>query len=292
MTLRVLAAAPALERPANYEAYVSPKARDRWDPQVRAAAGETDNNVISIMDVIGQDWFGNGITASRVAGALRAIGKKPVTVEINSPGGDYFEGLAIYNLLREHPKDVTVKVVGIAASAAAVIAMAGDTIQVPRAGFLMIHNTMVIAYGNRNDMRATADWLEPFDAVAVDIFATRSGMNAKDVAKMLDAETWLGGSDAVDKGFADELLAADQVAADKLKNAALDRVMALRRLEKVVAAGEKLPRGEFRQLIKQISGTPGAAEEDGTPDAAENAVGNDGIVGLRTALARLKLVRA
>ncbi|MBN0106041.1 Clp protease ClpP, partial [Pseudomonas aeruginosa] len=90
---------------------------------------------------IGYDWWtGEGVTAKRIAGALRAIGGDvDVTVNINSPGGDVFEGLAIYNLLREHKGKVTVRVLGLAASAASFIAMAADEVKIARAGFLMIH---------------------------------------------------------------------------------------------------------------------------------------------------------
>ena len=98
----------------------------RWNSGVKAAS--EDDNTISILDPIGEDWYGNGVTSKRVSAALRAIGKTDVTVSINSPGGDYFEGLAIYNLLRDHPAKVTVKIVGIAASAASVIAMAADEV--------------------------------------------------------------------------------------------------------------------------------------------------------------------
>src|SRR5690606_30844040 len=104
-------------------------------------AVDDEERTIGIYDVIGQDfWTGEGVTAKRVAAALRSMGAGPVTVYINSPGGDVFEGLAIYNLLREHKGEVTVKVMGLAASAAPVIEMAGDVVQVPRARFLMILN--------------------------------------------------------------------------------------------------------------------------------------------------------
>jgi ATP-dependent Clp protease protease subunit len=80
---------------------------------------------------IGEDfWTGGGITAKKVSPQLRAIGDRPVEVQLNSPGGDMFEGIAIYNVLREHPQDITVKVMGMAASAASLIAMAGDTVEI------------------------------------------------------------------------------------------------------------------------------------------------------------------
>src|SRR5690349_19853968 len=206
MTKRKLPAAEIAARPG-MRSELSPAALDRWNPDVHAAdKSDTAVNTISILDPIGADWFGEGVTAKRIAAALRSIGAdKDVVVNINSPGGDYFEGLAIYNLLREHKGTVTVKILGIAASAASVIAMAGDEVQIARAGFLMIHNTWVIAMGDRNALRDVADWLEPFDRTAVGIYAARTGIKDAELTKMLDKETWIGGSDAVDQGFADGL---------------------------------------------------------------------------------------
>ncbi|RYD30290.1 MAG: Clp protease ClpP, partial [Sphingomonadales bacterium] len=175
MTIRDLPAAKVSARPG-LRSELAPTALDRWNADVRAAAKDDAENTISVLDPIGADWFGEGVTAKRVAAALRSIGNKDVVVTINSPGGDYFEGLAIYNLLREHPAKVTARIVGIAASAASVIAMAADEVQIARAGFLMIHNTWVVAAGDRHAMRDVADWLEPFDLAAVDIYAARSGI--------------------------------------------------------------------------------------------------------------------
>lgn len=109
MTKRPLPAADLSVRPG-VRSDVSQKALAHWSPDIRGAVDEKDAS-ISILDVIGQDFWGEGVTAKRIAGALRAIGPRPVTVVINSPGGDVFEGIAIYNLLREHPETVTVKIV-------------------------------------------------------------------------------------------------------------------------------------------------------------------------------------
>ncbi len=97
-----------------------PKAIDRWRPEICALAGDKDaaaETVIDILDVIGETWDGLGATSAEVADKLRAAGDRDVVVNINSPGGDFFEGLAIYNTLREHPAKVTVKILGLAASA-------------------------------------------------------------------------------------------------------------------------------------------------------------------------------
>ncbi len=267
MSKRNLPAAHAVRR-ADLHTRVAPSALDRWNPGVRAADTRDADNSISIFDVIGQDfWTGDGVTSKRIAAALRAIGERDVVVNINSPGGDYFEGLAIYNLLREHPAAVTVKIVGIAASAASVIAMAGDDIQVARAGFVMIHNTWVVAMGDRHQLREAADWLQPFDETAVDIYAARTGLDTRELGKMLDRETWIGGSDAIDKGFADGLLASDAIVDNPEANAAAQPLAAFHKLDALLARAD-VPRSERRKLFNEIKGgTPGAAAT-GTPGAA------------------------
>ncbi|EIO8649975.1 phage tail sheath subtilisin-like domain-containing protein [Salmonella enterica] len=209
MSKKQLPVAPAGRPCARVTCETLPSALDRWNGGIKAAA--TDDNSISVFDVIGQDYWGEGVTAKRIAGALRAMNGADVTVNINSPGGDMFEGLAIYNLLREYQGKVTVKVLGIAASAASVIAMAGDDIQIGRGAFLMIHNCWVVAMGNRHDFAELSASLEPFDNAMADIYAARSGLDMASVQKLMDAESYIGGSDAVEKGLADSLLSADAV---------------------------------------------------------------------------------
>lgn len=249
---------------------IAPRALDRWTPDLMAAA--TDNT-ISVLDPIGYDpWTGEGVTAKRIAAALRTIGPdKDITVSINSPGGDMFEGLAIYNLLREHEGTVTVKVLGMAASAASIIAMAADELLVARAGFLMIHDCWAVVVGNRLDLLEMAETLKPFDAAMADIYAARSGLDPKAVQKMMDAETWIGGAAAVEQGFADGLLPADDV---KKNVEAKDRSASYRLEAALMQAG--LPRAERRQLIQDFkssmqdaagAGMPGATD-DGKPGAA------------------------
>jgi ATP-dependent Clp protease protease subunit len=162
---------------ADVAALAKPEAFDRWNAGVRAA-GDIGANVITMYDVIGEDfWSGGGVTVKRVDAALRQIGNQDVEVHLNSPGGDMFEGIAIYNRLQEHPAKVTVKVMGLAASAASIIAMAGDDILIGPASFLMIHNCWVVAVGNRHDMADTAKWLEPFDLAMAGVYAERSGQD-------------------------------------------------------------------------------------------------------------------
>ena len=245
---------------------LSALALERWTPNLQASAVDPATS-ITIYDQIGADWWtGEGTTAKRISGALRAIGDKHATVYINSPGGDVFEGLAIYNLLREHQAGVTVKVVGVAASAAAIIAMAGSRIEVARAGFLMIHNSWTVAIGNQHDMRETADWLAPFDKTQVDIFAARTGESPEKIAKMLDAETWVGGQEAVDTGFADALLPADEVTEAEEAPAAAS----VRRLENSLRASG-MSRKDAATLISDFKASlrDAAPPEPGQRDAAD-----------------------
>ncbi|GLT00121.1 ATP-dependent Clp protease proteolytic subunit [Sphingobium jiangsuense] len=244
----------------------------RWGEEaagLRPAALEQGDNVITMFDIVGEDWWtGGGITAKRVAAQLRAIGDRPVEVQINSPGGDMFEGLAIYNVLREHPQQITVKVMGMAASAASVIAMAGDEIQIGAASFIMVHNCWVVSVGNRHDMAETAKWLEPFDTAMRDVYAARTGQNAADVAKWMDDETYMSGSQAIERGFADALLAADQVRVDEAAKASDRDVNEVRALElTLLAAGHT--RTEARARINKIKGKPDAALTTATPGAGD-----------------------
>lgn len=244
------------------------EALERWNPGVTAA--EEKDNTISILDVIGQDFFGEGVTAKRIAAALRRIGDQPVVVNINSPGGDFFEGLAIYNLLREHPHDVTVNVLGLAASAASVVAMAADELKIARAGFLMIHNAYVVAIGNRNELRDIADWLEPFDGAQADVLSTRSGIDKKKIMDMLDKETWLSGQQAVDQGFADDLLTSDQT--KESPKAEFQYEVTLRGIDAVLARAG-MNRNDRKKLLSGLNVTPGA-DENGTQRAAVKVMDN------------------
>ena len=274
MTIKTLPGAPEGRPCAGVSSQIQPRALDRWFSGVRAAAsdsGDTERS-ISIYDAIGQDyWTGAGVTANRVAAALRAMGAGPVTVNINSPGGDMFEGLAIYNLLREHDGEVTTRVLGLAASISSVIAMAGDTVQIARAGFLMVHNAWVLAVGNRNDFADMAAMLQPFDDAMASIYASRTGADQKAMAKLMDAETWIGGQAAVDDGFADSLLPSDQID----KGSGKPSASAARRIEAGLRASG-MPKAEAMRLIsefKSSSGDPaGSGEGDPTGRAHEGSL--------------------
>jgi ATP-dependent Clp protease protease subunit len=256
---------------------IPPSALARWNSALSAKKEDEDadeEKVINIYDPIGFDpWTGGGFHVKKAAGILRNIGNGDIIVNINSPGGDLFEGIAIYNLFREHPGNVTVRVIGLAASAASLVAMAGDRIEVARAGFMMIHNVWVAAVGNRNDLRAAADQLETFDDALSDVYAIRTGREKKEIAKLMDRETWFSGSQAIDGGFADSMLPADVV-----EERDEDREQATLRSVDAYLARRGITRSERRALIGHIKemkygGTQDAASQ-GTQDAAGDVVVN------------------
>ncbi|WP_299686700.1 head maturation protease, ClpP-related [uncultured Tateyamaria sp.] len=266
MTKRDLPIARVPTRPGA-KADIAVSAIQRWNSDIQSAGSDKDEATISILDPIGADWFGDGVTAKRIAGALRNIGDRDVVVSINSPGGDFFEGLAIYNLLNEHPGAVTIKILGLAASAASIIAMAGDKIQISRAAFLMIHNTWVLAAGDRHAFREVADWLEPFDAAAAEVYHARSGIAEKEIATMLDKETWIGGTEAVDLGLADAILGDDAIAGGAQNNTKDNPVAATRQVD-LLLARQGVTRSERRSLIAGLKGGTQDAAPSGTPRAA------------------------
>lgn len=263
MTLRNMPRMEMGARPG-VNSHISLGALNRWNSDLRAS-GEDDAS-ISILDPIGSDGWGEGVSAKRIGAALRSIGERPVSVNLNSPGGDVFEGIAIYNQLQEHKAKVTVNVLGLAASAASVIAMAGDEIRIGRAAFLMIHNTWVVAMGDRHAFRDVADWLEPFDQALIDVYATRSGIASAELGAMMDKETWLSGSKAIELGMADELLGSENVSIDANENA---RNMRAERKFDLVAARAGLARGDARALLKELKGGMPGAAQPGKPGAAD-----------------------
>lgn len=176
------------------------------------ASVQADTLELTIYEQIGQDWWSDsGVTASTITESLKNAGVfNRIQVRINSPGGDVFEGIAIYNILRSQKKPVDVFVDGIAASAASVIAMAGDTIIMGTAAMMMIHNAWTIAVGDSREMRKTADLLDAIGASIGECYTKKSGKTAEQVQAIMDAETWMSGQQCVDEGFATAVAVEDE----------------------------------------------------------------------------------
>ena len=152
-------------------------------------------------------WFGDEVTPAQFQKDLAALGDiSALNVYINSPGGDIFAGFSIYNIWQRHKAEKTVHVDGLAASAASVVAMAGDVIKMPENATMMIHNAWTYTSGGAEELRRTADELERLNGQIADIYAARTGKDKDEIAAMMSAETWMSGKEAKEAGFADELI--------------------------------------------------------------------------------------
>jgi len=270
MSLRSLPNAPTMARPQNWDAPSDVLAKWAEHP-FAAAPGADADATISIFDVIGEDgWTGGGVTAKRISAALRSIGNRDVIVRINSPGGDMFEGIAIYNLLRTHPAKVTVEVLGWAASAASIIAMAGDVIRMGLGSFMMVHNAWGLVIGNRHDLREAASLFEQFDAALADIYEARTGMDRVGIERLMDAETFMTAAQAVEYGFADAV--DDGVAAPSGDAKSTDRRLMARRQTEAALAKAGFTRTMRSEMLSELIGS--ATRDAGQPSAARDAGDN------------------
>lgn len=257
MTIRKMPEAKTFQRPQNFQWDAPADVLAKWNEKPLAAVAD-DPNTITIYDVIGEDmWTGGGFTAKRMSGALRAIGNNDVTVKVNSPGGDMFEGIAIYNLLREHPAKVTIDVMGWAASAASILAMAGDEIRMGLGTFMMVHNAWGVVIGNRHDMRDAAKLFDGFDGAIADIYEARTGMKRKDITDLMDAESFMGPSEAVENGFADIVVNDLTADAGEAKNFS-EQIQCKNRIDAILAKSG-VPRVERRRMLREVAGTQNAA---------------------------------
>jgi ATP-dependent Clp protease, protease subunit len=257
MSLRKLPEVQAFQRPDWLNFEPPDQNVEAFDPAVISAAAD-DAMEISIYGQIGIDPL-TAVDNSerRVAAALRSIGRRDVTVSINSPGGNFFAGLAIYNLLRAHPAKVTVNVIGMAGSAASVIAMAGDETLMADGSFIMVHNASGVVIGNKFDAKDAADLLAEVDDAMAQIYAARAGVETKVAAAWMDRRrgdgTMFNAASAIENGLADKKLAAGavKIKADATRSVPRERVME----NALVAAANMSPQDAKAFIAELKSGT-------------------------------------
>ena len=152
-------------------------------------------------------WFGDEITPAMFRNELSKV-SGDLTVWLNSPGGDVFAASQIYTMLRSHKGKVTVKIDGIAASAASVVAMAGDEPLIAPTGMLMIHNPSTVAFGNKKAMQKAIELLDEVKESIINAYEEKSGLSRSKIARMMDEETWLNAKKAQSLGLVDGILFA------------------------------------------------------------------------------------
>ena len=159
-------------------------------------------------EISDETWWGDEITPQIFRSELHAA-EGDIDLWINSPGGDCYAAAQIYNMLMEYKGNVNVKIDGIAASAASVVAMAGSTIEISPLGMLMIHNPMTVSIGDTHEMERTITFLAEIKESIINAYEIKTGLSRAKISRLMDAETWMNAKKAVELGFADSVLYAD-----------------------------------------------------------------------------------
>ena len=169
-------------------------------------ADEGSERVLELYGTIAEtSWFDDDVTPQMFHDELFA-GKGPVTVWLNSPGGDCIAASQIYTMLMDYQDDVTIKIDGIAASAASVIAMAGTRVLMAPTALMMIHNPMTMAYGNQADMEKAIEMLDEVKESIMNAYEIKTSLSRAKLSHLMDSETWMNANKAIELGFADDIL--------------------------------------------------------------------------------------
>ena len=260
---------------------------------------EAEERILFMNGVIAEDsWFDDDVTPALFKDELNA-GTGDITLWINSPGGDCVAAAQIFNMLSEYPGKVTVKIDGLAASAASVIAMAGTEVWMSPVSMMMIHNPATVAWGDHSEMKKAMELLDAVKESIINAYVRKTGQSRAKLSHLMDAETWMDANKAVELGFADDILFQKDEqgddgnpGADRTENGTSDSVMFSRRAVNN-ALMNKLERhyGKTGKSVKDqagiglngngagmrgtgISGSAGAEGDDpcnGCFGAAENA---------------------
>jgi len=233
------------------------KGKRFWD--IKAAA-QGVGEVYIYGDIVSDKWFESDVTAAGFAEELKGLGEiNTLNIYINSYGGSVFQGQAIYSILRRHEAEKHVYIVGMAASIASLVAMAGDTVHAPANAMLMVHNPWGIAIGNAEDMRKEAEALDRIRDTMITAYMRKLDGKTEQakLVELLDAETWLTAEEAAEYGFVDDVLEEKQIAASASPE--------WRR--RYLARYQKMP-----DTVKSLlEGDSGSASEPGSPQSGELA---------------------
>ena len=175
----------------------------KWRNQ---ADGEPGARVLELYGTIAEEsWFDDDVTPQMFRDELFS-GEGDVVIFLNSPGGDCVAASQIYTMLTEYQGGVTIKIDGIAASAASVIAMAGDTVLMAPTGMMFVHNPMTAAFGNKAEMEKAIEMLEEVKESIINAYERKTGLSRQKLSHLMDSETWMNARRAIELGFADGML--------------------------------------------------------------------------------------
>jgi len=185
----------------------------RWKNQTAGQTHQEERTLFLNGTIAEESWFDDDVTPQLFKDELNA-GTGDITVWINSPGGDCVAAAQIYNMLMDYPHNVTVKIDGIAASAASVIAMAGTKVLVSPVSMLMIHNPMTVAMGDTAEMQKAIEMLGSVKDSIINAYEIKTGLSRTKLSHLMDAETWMDANKAVELGFADAILQREDIPED------------------------------------------------------------------------------
>ncbi len=215
---------------------------------------DTEERTLLLEGIIAEDsWFGDEVTPTAFKQELMQ-GNQPITVQIHSPGGDCIAAAQIYNMLMDYPSDVTVKIDGLAASAASVIAMAGTKVTMSPTSLMMIHNPSTMAFGESTDMQKAIQLLDEVKESIINAYEIKTGLARDELSRMMDGETWMNAHKAQELGFCDEIRGENPDSADDVPKSTQfgfsdfmfsQRTVALNLMNKLKASIPKEPEAQI-----------------------------------------------
>ena len=227
---------------------MKPKTKKFWTWKNQADGDEAQVRVLELYGTIAEEsWFDDEITPAMFREELFA-GDGDIVIWINSPGGDCIAASQIYSMLMDYKGNVTVKIDGVAASAASVIAMAGTQVLMAPTALMMIHNPMTVAFGDHTDMQKAIEMLDEVKESIINAYEIKTNLSRAKLSHLMDSETWMNANKAVELGFADDILADEKLAVSipayafsgrAVENALLNKISA-----KVKAAAPTEPEPE------------------------------------------------
>ena len=216
----------------------NPKKFWQWKNQADA---ESEARILELYGTIASEsWFDDDVTPQMFRDELFA-GEGDVIIYLNSPGGDCIAASQIYTMLMDYPGSITVKIDGIAASAASVIAMAGTTVLMAPTSLMMIHNPMTAAFGSRDEMEKAIEMLNEVKESIINAYELKTGLSRARISHYMDAETWMNARKAIELGFADGMLTDETVTAEMPAFEFSDRAVEAALVNKITAKTRKEP---------------------------------------------------
>ena len=257
---------------------MKPRTKKFWTWKNQADGDEAEVRVLELYGTIAEEsWFDDEITPAMFREELFA-GEGDIVIWINSPGGDCIAASQIYSMLMDYKGNVTVKIDGVAASAASVIAMAGTQVLMAPTALMMIHNPMTVAFGDHTDMQKAIEMLDEVKESIINAYEIKTNLSRAKLSHLMDSETWMNANKAVELGFADDILTDEKLAVNVPAYAFSGRAVETALLNKITA--------KAKPAVKQEP-TPEPMAEPPAPEEPEVTPGRT----VDELMARLNLIK-